>query len=222
MLPQLVSSKTCPFVQRAVILLKEKGVEHEVTYVNLADKPGWFIELSPRGKVPLLRVGDSVLFESQAICEYLDETRGESRLTPTDPIERARDRAFFAFAGEDLFAPIFRSMVASTEATFQEQDAILRERLGRLEQELPGAWLSGSGQQFGLADVAVAPALFRLSLLERRTERRWLEPGSRLGDYARRLVERASVAESVPSDFEAELLRFLRSRQSWLLGEYAL
>lgn len=74
----LVSSKTCPFVQRAVILLLEKRVEHEVTYIDLASKPQWFLDKSPRGKVPLLMVEGATLFESQAICEYLDETRGEA------------------------------------------------------------------------------------------------------------------------------------------------
>ena len=67
MIPHLVSSKTCPFVQRAVILLLEKHVEHEVTYVDLGNKPEWFLEKSPRAKVPLLIVDGVVLFESQAI-----------------------------------------------------------------------------------------------------------------------------------------------------------
>jgi glutathione S-transferase len=219
MIPHLVSSKTCPFVQRAIILLLEKHVEHEVTYVDLGNKPEWFLEKSPRGKVPLLIVDGVVLFESQAICEFLDETGGGERLTPADPVQRARDRAFFPFAGEDLFIPLFRAMVADTESGLAERDQLLRERLARLEQELPGDWLSASGARFGLADVAVAPVFTRLDVLARRSGRSWLDDGSALAAYSARLLSRPSLPGSVPADFEQRLVDFLTSRSSFLLRE---
>lgn len=219
MIPHLVSSKTCPFVQRAVILLREKNVEHEVTYVDLGNKPEWFLEKSPRGKVPLLIVEGVVLFESQAICEFLDETGSGERLTPTDPLQRARDRAFFPFAGEDLFAPLFRTMVASDEPTFAECDRLLREQLSRLERELPGDWLSGLGTRFGLADVAVAPVFTRIELLARLTGRSWLVEGGAVAAYSARLLSRPSLPASVPDDFEERLVDFLTSRNSFLLRE---
>ncbi len=62
---RLVSHHLCPYVQRAVIALTEKGVAHERTYIDLAAKPDWFTALSPLGKVPLLLVGEATaLFES--------------------------------------------------------------------------------------------------------------------------------------------------------------
>jgi glutathionyl-hydroquinone reductase len=70
----LISSVTCPWVQRSVILLRVKKVDFDVTYINLREKPDWFLKLSPHGKVPVLQVGDEVLFESNAIAEFLDET----------------------------------------------------------------------------------------------------------------------------------------------------
>lgn len=216
MLPMLVSSKTCPFVQRAVILLLEKRVEHEVKYIDLANKPQWFLEKSPRGKVPLLIIEGATLFESQAICEYLDETRGPARLMPSDPIARARDRAWFPFAGEDLFGGLFRVMTSPTEEQFLEQQRDLLARLGRLAQEKTGPWLSGDGSAFGLADVAVAPVFTRLELLGRLTNTDWLERLNGLGDYARRLLGRPAIAGSVPQDFEAALLEFMRQKKSWL------
>src|SRR5690606_3067827 len=115
---QLISAKTCPFVQRSVILMGEKGAKFEVTYVDLDNKPQWFLEQSPRGKVPVLVVDGTVLFESQAICEFLDETQGGSRLAPDDPVLRARDRAWFAFAGEELFGPQYRLMLADDKDTY--------------------------------------------------------------------------------------------------------
>ena len=73
--------------------MRAKNVEFDVTYVNLRDKPSWFLEISPHGKVPVLKVGDEILFESNAIAEFLDEVV-EPRLHPADPIKRARNRAW--------------------------------------------------------------------------------------------------------------------------------
>ena len=92
----LISSLTCPWVQRAVIVLRVKNVDFDVTYINLREKPDWLLEISPHGKVPILKVGEEVLFESNAIAEYLDETF-EPRLHPADPIKRARNRAWTDF-----------------------------------------------------------------------------------------------------------------------------
>jgi len=84
----LVSHDLCPYVQRAAIALAEKGVGFRRVNVDLSDKPDWFRAISPLGKVPLLRVGNDVLFESAAIVEYLEETTPHP-LHPLDPIKRA-------------------------------------------------------------------------------------------------------------------------------------
>ena len=91
--PELISFKLCPFVHRAVIMLREKGVGFDTTYIDLGDKPEWFLRISPLGKVPVLRVADVVLFESAIINEYLDETHPPA-LHPQDPERRAHNRLF--------------------------------------------------------------------------------------------------------------------------------
>ena len=52
----LVSHLLCPYVQRAAIALAEKNVPFERVVIDLANKPDWFIAISPLGKVPLLRL----------------------------------------------------------------------------------------------------------------------------------------------------------------------
>ena len=69
----LISFDICPFVQRSVITLEEKGVEYEIKYIELENKPDWFLAISPFGKVPVLQANDTVIFESAVINEYLDE-----------------------------------------------------------------------------------------------------------------------------------------------------
>jgi glutathione S-transferase len=90
----LVSFKTCPWVQRAAIVLREKKVGFEFRHIEPDNRPGWFIAISPHRKVPVLRIDESIsLFESNAIAEYLDETVAP-RLHPDDPFERAVNRAW--------------------------------------------------------------------------------------------------------------------------------
>ena len=71
----LISHKLCPYVQRAVIALAEKGVPFERIDVDLANKPDWFLTVSPLGKTPVLLVGDTAIFESAVILEYLEDTQ---------------------------------------------------------------------------------------------------------------------------------------------------
>ncbi len=75
---KLISHKLCPYVQRAVIALTEKGVPFERIDIDLANKPEWFLKISPLGKTPVLVVGDHAIFESAVILEYLEETQGSS------------------------------------------------------------------------------------------------------------------------------------------------
>src|SRR5262249_27388291 len=80
----LVSFKPCPGVQRAAIVLRERGVDFEFRHIEPDNRPDWFLAISPHKKVPVLRLDDTVsLFESNAIAEYLDETIAP-RLHPAD------------------------------------------------------------------------------------------------------------------------------------------
>ncbi|WP_197470558.1 glutathione S-transferase family protein, partial [Erythrobacter sp. HI0019] len=103
----LVSHHLCPYVQRAAIALSEKGTGYDRSYIDLAQKPDWFIVISPLGKVPLLLVKQGedrhVIFESAVILEYLDDTVAP-KLHPDDPLERARHRAWIDFGSSILGA----------------------------------------------------------------------------------------------------------------------
>ena len=120
---QLVSHDLCPYVQRAAIALTEKGVAFERSYVDLAAKPDWFLRISPLGKVPLLKVGDEVIFKSAVILEYLEETQPRP-LYPADPLTRARQRA--SIDRVQPFCPI--SLRAATGARCRRYGCIRTSR----------------------------------------------------------------------------------------------
>ena len=66
---QLISHSLCPYVQRAAIVLAEKQQPYERIDIDLANKPDWFIAISPLGKTPVLLVDGQPIFESAVICE---------------------------------------------------------------------------------------------------------------------------------------------------------
>ena len=115
----LVSFKTCPWVQRSAIVLREKNIPFEFRHIEPDNRPDWFLAISPHKKVPVLRIDDKVsLFESNAINEYLDETIAP-RLHPDDPVERAINRAWTDYV--PTFAEQVTGMAyADDEAAYKE------------------------------------------------------------------------------------------------------
>ena len=216
--PKLISFTVCPFVQRAVLALEEKGVDYELEFIDLANKPEWFLALSPRGKVPVLLDEGVPLFESQAIVEYLDETRGGARLTPEDPRERARDRAWFAYASEEIFAASWLMESAKDAAAFAEKTAAMRQKLGLVEEAMEGRdYLSGDGSSFGLADVAYAPALFRLAAWKRLYGVDGALDGlPRVAAWSERVLARETMPRSVPESWDADSLAMGRRMGTFL------
>jgi glutathione S-transferase len=211
---RLVSFLVCPYVQRAEIVLQEKNIEHETTFIDLKNKPEWFRAISPRGKVPVLLIDEVAVFESSAICELLEETHPEPRLMPADAILRARDRAWFQFA-EDLFLPIYKIGTVTEQADFDAAKATLIDRLARLDREMAGrSWLSGDGSRFGMADVAIAPAFSRADVLQEIGAFEVPEELGRVRAWAERLRTRESVRRSMPEGWREDLLGRVKSSGS--------
>src|SRR5258708_385178 len=132
---KLISHKLCPYVQRAVIALTEKGIAFERIDIDLANKPDWFLAISPLGKTPVLGVGDTAIFESAVILEYLEETQPKP-LHPADALVRAEHRAWIEY-GSAVLSDIAGFYAAPDEATFTAKTSQLEHRLSRVPA--PGA-----------------------------------------------------------------------------------
>ncbi len=194
---ELVSFDLCPFVQRSLITLLKKGIEHQITYIDLDNPPAWFTDISPLGKVPLLRVNDAVLFESAAINEYIDETHAPP-LHPDDPLRRAHNRAWIEFAS-NLIGIGYRSVTAQDESSYL---AIMDERdnlLGHLERQLSGGpYFNGS--VFSLADTSFAPYFVRQALTEPLHERESLAAFPKCQQWRDAMLALDYVQQSAPAD----------------------
>ncbi len=213
---RLISFALCPYVQRAAILLAEKGVEFERINIDLANKPDWFLKLSPLGTVPVLVVEqdgrEQVLFESAVIAEYLDETIAP-QLHPADPLEKARHRAWIEFASATL-ADIYGYYAAPDEASFRAKEEAIAAKFQRLEEQL-GEGPFFAGTKFGLVDAAFAPA-FRYFDLFDRVGGGLFDGKPRLNAWRRALADRPSVRGAVAGDYLERLQEFVASRGSHL------
>src|SRR5882724_8090314 len=128
---RLISHKLCPYVQRAVIALTEKGVAFERIDIDLANKPDWFLAVSPLGKTPALVVGEHAIFESAVILEYLEETQ-DKPLHPADPLRRAEHRAFIEF-GSAVLNDTAAFSAAPDAAAFKAKPEKLKGPFARLK-----------------------------------------------------------------------------------------
>jgi glutathione S-transferase len=210
---ELVSHHLCPYVQRAAITLAEKNVPFRRTDIDLAAKPEWFSRISPLGKVPLLRVGEDILFESAVICEYLDDTQ-TPRLHPADAMDRARHRAWIDFASTTLNA-IWAFYTAPDAAAYERRRMDLANKFAWVEQALgAGPWFAGSG--FSLVDAAFAPVFRYFDVFEQHADPRVFDATPKVRAWRRALAGRESVVHAVAADYPERLTEFLRARGSHL------
>ncbi|MGE3652194.1 MAG: glutathione S-transferase family protein [Reyranellaceae bacterium] len=209
----LVSHALCPYVQRAAIVLHEKGVAFERRDVDLANKPDWFLRISPLGKTPVLLVNQTPIFESAVICEYLDETLAPP-LHPADPIERALHRGWIEMASAALNA-IAALYGATDSQRFDAARAVLRERLERIDAALgPGPWFAGA--HFSIVDAAFAPVFRYFDVFASLGEPDPARGLPRLAAWRTALAQRPSVGSAVALGYPRRLEAFLRGRRSEL------
>ena len=210
---RLISHHLCPYVQRAAIVLTEKAIPFERVYVELARPPQWFTEISPLGKVPLLQVGDNVLFESAIICEYLDETVGE-RMHPTDPLQRAKHRAWMEF-GSAILDNIWLFYTAPDIQTLETKAADLRDKFARMEMEL-GNGPYFSGNKFSMVDAVFGPIFRYFDVFDDIADFRFFDGTPKVRAWRGILATRPSVKTAVSSEYSEKLRMFLKTQPSEL------
>jgi glutathione S-transferase len=197
--------------------MRAKKVEFEVTYVNLREKPDWFLAISPHGKVPVLKVDDEILFESNAIAEFLDEIV-EPRLHPADPIKRARNRAWTDFA-PDFSKALNAIGYAKTKEEVAEGVANAPKVLARLERALAnergndGPYFNGD--TLSLVDAAYAPFLQRFGLVEELLHTGLLKDFPLVQAWSDALMANETVTGAVYDKFPQEFVANHRRRETY-------
>ncbi len=210
---KLISHNLCPYVQRAVIALTEKGVPFERIDIDLANKPDWFLKISPLGKTPVLVVGDHAIFESAVILEYLEETQ-PGPLHPADALRRAEHRSWIEF-GSAVLNDIAGLYSAADETAFKAKAVQLEARFARVESRLAAApWFDG--EIFSLVDAVFGPVFRYFDVFDAIGDFGILAGKPKLARWRAALAARPSVKSAVGADYPSLLRDFLDRRRSYI------
>src|SRR3990167_7067896 len=155
-----------PFAWRVMLTLAVKGLDYESKLLEFSkgeNKSPEYLKLNPRGKVPTLKDGDFVVYESLAIMTYLD------RKYPTPPLfgTTAEDagliwraisecESYLVSAGDKVVRPVFFGKGLEKVEEIQQAAQTIRQELKSLDERLNREyWLFG--EQISAADIAVFP-----------------------------------------------------------------
>ncbi len=211
--PRLISFKVCPFVQRSVILLKEKKVDYDIEFIDVYNPPEWFTKLSPTGKVPVMEVDDTVLFESSIISEYIDEVYGES-LHPDSPLKKAQNRAWIEFTSS-LYMGTFNLMMAKTKEDADSAITTMKKDLSLLaDNKKNDPWFNGN--KFSLVDIAASPFFIRAAFYKKYFDVDLLNDFQKLQKWSDALIKRETIMDSIVDGFDEMLLSRMASNESYL------
>jgi glutathione S-transferase len=200
---KLYDRHTSPNCQRTRVVLYEKTLSYETVPVDLVkkeQKKPEFLEMNPYGKVPVLVDGDTIVYESCIINEYLEEKYAEPPLLPADPAQRAKIRIAVDYGVNGTYRSYekLRNEMLKTEserdgAAITAARSELKSLLRRFEDEIGDKpYLAG---EFSLLDAAVIPRFLRLAAWGAIT-------GSdlpRLSDWLDRMKSRSSVRKIIAS-----------------------
>jgi glutathione S-transferase len=155
-----------PFAWRVMLTLEVKGLAYESKLLEFSKddhKAPAYLKLNPRGKVPTLKDGDFVLYESLAIMSYLDRKYPDPPLfgktaEVTGLIWRAlaECESYVVTAGDKVVRPIFFGKGLDKVEEIQQAAQTLRHELKLIDERLARShWLVG--ENLSAADIGVFP-----------------------------------------------------------------
>ncbi|CAK93921.1 unnamed protein product (macronuclear) [Paramecium tetraurelia] len=211
----LVTFKLCPYSMRVLALMCYKNIKFEIKFIEMYSKPEWFLKISPLARVPILIIGDDiVLFESDAIMEYIDEMT-PPQIMPSDPIQKALDRGKFEYASE-IMKNMSIFVFSQEEEKFFKHKELLKTNFEQVEK-----WLQDkkfmNGEQISLVDFCFIPIFVNLSLFKPVIQQCELTKNfTKFNKYGENLLQLpCSKAGRVP-DYELLVVEGVRKVNSYL------
>ena len=211
---KVVSFKICPFVQRITALLEARSLPYEIEYIDLKDKPQWFLDLSPTGQVPVLVTeNEQPLFESDAIAEYLDEIYTPLE-TDVSPEQRALNRAW-SYQGSKHYLLQCSTMRSANQETLVERTEKLGKAFQKAELEInEGPFFKGSS--LSNVDMAWLPLLHRAHIIKQHTGYDLLHGFPKVSAWQTEIMKTGIPEKSVSKDFENRFTGFYLSDETFL------
>ncbi|MGF1735995.1 glutathione S-transferase family protein [Photobacterium satsumensis] len=207
---KVVSFKICPFVQRVTAALAARDIPYEIEYINLKDKPQWFLDISPNGQVPLLITESGTpLFESDAIIEYIEDQYGALEQGVSNE-QRALDRAW-SYLGSKNYMSQCGTMSSKDKATFEQRNEKFVTAFAKIENQLSGNTRYFKSDAISNVDIAWLPLLHRANIIKQHTGYDFLCALPKTQAWQQAIMESGLVEASVADDFELHFTNFYLS-----------
>jgi glutathione S-transferase len=212
---KLVTSKFSPYGHRVEMVLIEKNIPYEKKEIDLSAKPDWFVKDAPLSKAPLLYADDKPLFESLAICEFLEESFPNHALHSKDPYLKAWHRGWMEFSS-GILAGTFGMIFSQNQEEFDIKKAETSAKLAILEKHMKFHPYF-DGENFSLVDICLATAFKPLIFIDTKFTLEIFDIYKNVATYAEGVVTRGSLHKALPSDYEEIFKSFLERKKSHLL-----
>ena len=211
---KIVSFKICPFVQRVTALVEAKRVPYDIEFINLSNKPQWFMDISPTGQVPMLITEEGeALFESDAIVEYIEEVT-PPLVEDVSPVQRAKDRAWSYQASKHYLVQC-STMQSRDKAVLAEREAKLTKAFEKAEKQL-GEGPFFNGETLGNVDIAWLPLLHRAQIVREHSGYDFLADYPKVRTWQGAIAETGLYAKSVATDFNEKFSDFYLTEHTFL------
>lgn len=214
---ELYSYEACPYAQRSRMVLAEKAIDYQLHEIDLYHRPANWREISPTGKVPVLRHAGRTIYESAIINQYLDENFPEIPLMPGDPAGRAQARIWMDHC-DHHFMPAINAVTWGRGGPEQRRANLEKAADALRELEQRGLADSGAGpywfgEQVSLVDFQYLPFFERFPVYQELGGLEWPAACARLRAWLDAMLDRDSVRRTVkPPEFHIEQQRRLMER----------
>jgi len=204
---KLVSYKICPFVQRVTAVLETKNIPYEIEYIDLKNKPQWFLDVSPHGQVPIMITeAGTTLFESDAIVEYVEDEFGAIEENVSNE-QRALDRAW-SYLGTKNYLAQCGTMNSGDEETFTQRSEKLITTFKKVEEHLSGNTKFFKSDQLSNVDMAWITLLHRVEIVKQHRGFDFLCGLPKMQAWQKALMATKLAEKTVSADFEALFTTF--------------
>ena len=165
---EIYGSIFSPYCARVALAARYKGIK-----LKFSPTPGGgykspeYLKLNPLGKVPALKDGKMVVYESAVIVEYLEAKSKKKRVVPKNAKDAAKARMIAAVVGEYVHGAVSKLFPlmgpnpdkAAVDAVFAD----INKQLDVAEKVI-AAGPYATGAKFTIADVFAVPTLGFLHL----------------------------------------------------------
>ncbi|XP_039145022.1 probable glutathione S-transferase DHAR2, chloroplastic [Dioscorea cayenensis subsp. rotundata] len=143
----------CPFSQRVLLTLEEKHLPYDLKLVDMSNKPEWFLKISPKGQVPVIKLDEKWIADSDVITQSLEEKYPLPTLATPPEKSSIGSKIFSTFIG----------FLKSKDPSDGTEEALVTE-LASFNDYIKDNGPFINGEMISAADLSLGPKLYHLEI----------------------------------------------------------